>query len=263
MSAALLINNLIDSAVALSAAGSVASSPPEMLREEHVSRKWRHNATSSYVLADLGASNSIDTVALLGMSGGASATFQIKLSLTDPTAVAGEVYTSSVLSGSSVFDSDYQVFGHMLPDPLAARYVRIDLSQPGVSYIEAGRWVVGSRHVFETNYQAPWARTARRNSVDTIGFGGQTFVDRRSGYWMIDAHFEFLTETDRAALLEEIGIVIVNNGHKDILWINDVDTTSNARDFIWGYVDGDFRMTQSLYTIPAFYSVEFPIRQRL
>lgn len=265
MAAALVITNLVDAtATVLSASNAVVGGPPSNLREEHVGRKWRDNAATTFVLADLGSLQTIDTVALLGVSSlGSSFSFQLRLSSVDATGAAGDIFNSGALTTSQYFSANYQTFGFLMTTPGNARYVRIDISQPTAPYIEAGRWLIGLRQEFSTNFQTPWTRSARRNSVDAIGVGGQTFVDRRPGYWLIDAQFGFLTESERDALIETIGIAVVNSGHKDILWINDTASVEYSRDFVWGYVDGELRLTQNIYIIPPLYGVDFSIRQRL
>src|SRR5262245_19238687 len=263
--AALVVTNLVDaSATVLSASGFVVGADPTKLREEHVGRKWRHNAASTFILADLATSQSIDTVALMGVSSlGSSSTFQLRLSSVDATGVAGDIFNSGSLTTAQFFDPNYQTFGYLMATPGSARYVRIDISQPGASYIEAGRWLIGLRQELTTNFQAPWTRSAHRNSADVFGVGGQTFVDRRPGFWMVQANIDFLSEAERDALIEKIGQAVVNTGHKDFLWVNGTDSVEYARDFVWGYVDGDIRLTQNIYIIPPLYGVELPIRQRL
>jgi|SRR5215813_1301902 len=273
--AALVVTNLVDStATVLSASAAVAGSPASNLREEHIARKWRDNNASTFVLADLGSAQLVDTVALLGLSSnipitGTPFTFRYRLSSVDATGAAGDVLDTGTISGTQYFDPNYSVFGYLDTIARSARYVRIDIAQLSVSpdisasYIEAGRWVIGDRQAFGTNFQAPWSRGPKRNSADTFGVGGQTFVDRRPGYWTINAQFNFITEAERTALIETIGIAIVNSGHKDFLWINDGASLLNARDLVWGYIDGDLRLTQSIYLVPALYGVTFPIRQRL
>jgi len=264
MTAAIVLSNFVDvTATIISASNFIATAPPSMLREEHVGRKWRDNAASTWILADLASSQTIDTVALFGVSSlGSSSSFQLRLSSVDSTGVAGDVFNSGTITGTQYFDANYQTFG-FLGSAASARYVRLDISQPTAPYIEAGRWLIGLRQQLTTNFQVPWTRSARRGSADTIGVGGQTFVDRRTGYWSVNASFNFITESERTALIEQLGIAIVNTGHRDILWINDAASTQYPRDFVWGYIDGDLRMTQNLYLTPALYGVEFPIRQRL
>src|SRR5262245_54879167 len=113
MAAALVITNLVDAETTiLSASNFVASAPPERLREEHVGRKWRDNAASTYILADLATSQSIDTVALLGVSDlGSSSSFQLRLSSVDATGVAGDIFNSGTLTGTQYFRGSFQTFG--------------------------------------------------------------------------------------------------------------------------------------------------------
>lgn len=261
--AAIAWNNLVDATTtAVSAASSIILASASLLVEAHVGNKWRDNAASTWVLASLSSSQPIDTVMLAGVSG-VNPTFRLRLSSVDSTGAAGDVYDSGSVTGLPYWDVRYRMFVAMLPAALSARYIRIDISEVGVSYIEAGRWFVGQRNTFDTNMQTPWTRAAVRGSVDTIGVGGQTFVDLRLGHWRIAATFDFVTESERIDFVESISSTIILVGHLDMLWVRDIESMNWPQDSVWGYIDGEFSETQNLYIVPALYSVQFPIRQRL
>ncbi len=261
--AALAFTNLADvTGVAISASGSVLLAQPTQLKNPHVGKKWRDNATSTFVLVDLLTSRSIDTVMLAGLSGSIPS-FRVRLSTADSTGVAGNAHDSGTITGVPYFDPTYGMFVYLLPTPASARYVRIDISESGVSYIEAGRLFLGLRNVFDRNYQTPWTRTPVRTSVDVFGVGGQTYVDLRLGYWKVHASFDFVSETDRLGFIEAIGAAIVNNGHRDMLWIMDAASSNLSRDCLWGYLDQDLEVTQNIYIIPPLYNLAVEIRQRL
>lgn len=262
MPSAFVVTNLVDTAT-LSASNAVVGGPPSNLREEHIGKKWRDNAASTFVGADLGSTKSIDTYSLLGLAAGGITTGTFRLRLSTVSLGGVDVFDSGTLTLANNYDANYGTFGYLDTTPRNARYVQIDLAFPTAPYIESGRWVIGLRQEVGVGYQAPWQRSANRNSVNTIGVGGQTFIDRRSGFWLVNVQFGFLTDAERTALLETIGIAIVNSGHKDFLFVNDTATTTISRDFVWGYIDGEMQITQNLYVIPPFYGVQLPVRQRL
>lgn len=258
--AALAADNFVDDETnTLSSSGAILLAQPVLLRNPHVGKKWRDNATSTWVQIDLGTAELVDTVMLAGVSG-VDPAFRVKLSSVDPT--LGNLHDSGSITGIPHFDPDYGLFVYLLTTPVNARYIRVDISESGVSYIEAGRMYVGARDTFETNFQAPWVRTPVRSSVDTVGIGGQTYVDLRSGHWMTTAPFEFLTAAEAFGFIEDISVAIVNTGHKDMLWINDPDSLNLSRDCTWGYLEKDPAVTQNLYIIPPRYRIEFSIRER-
>lgn len=257
------IDNLADAPETVIAASDwVAAAVPAKLVNPHVGVKWRANDTSAYILIDLGSSLLIDTVMLAGLSG-IDPDLRVRLSSVDATGAAGDVADSGTISGLPYFDPDYGLFVYLLLTSLSARYIRIDIAEAGVDYIEAGRLFLGERETFGVGMQAPWSRTAVRGSVSTFGTLGATFVDLRQGYWRESARFDFISEAEREDFIEDIGIAIVNDGHLDMLWIKDTESTNLSRDCRWGYIDGEFTVSQDLYMVPPVFSVEFPVRQRL
>jgi hypothetical protein len=201
----------------------------------------------------------------MGMSG-SSPTLRFRLSTVDATGAAGNVYDSGSLSGAGLlpyFDARYDKFIYLSAAPVSARYLRIDMTEVGVTYQEAGRAFAGLRKTFGINYQLPWARTPVRKSVYTRGVGGATFIDRRKGTWRQNAQFGFISETERTGFLEDMAVLSVNSGHLDFLLIQDQASANLARDCIWGFlVDDEQPVTQDLYTVPPLYSVEFHVEDR-
>jgi hypothetical protein len=260
--AAIASVNLIDlTTTTVTASGALASAPASYLQNPHVGKKWRDNATATFVLADLGSLQSIDTVMLAGLSG-TNPTLRVRLSTVDPTGAAGNAHDSGSISGIPYYDSSYQLFVYLLTASASARYVRVDISEAAVPYIEAGRWFAGVRNIFDTNYMPGWQRNVVRGSVDVIGVGGQTFVDLRKGHIVTQATFDFLLETERTTFIDEIATTVMNIGHKDMLWLPDPASTNLSRDSIWGYIDGDILLSQQL-TFEQLYTLQLNIRQRL
>lgn len=261
MGAAILTENIFDDAI-VSASGFNILTPPSNVQNEQVATKWSVNADDAYLVFDHGAAVALDTVALIGVTGD-SPTFRIRRSSTDATGATGEVANVAGLTGLPYFDSNYGKFVYLFAASNSARYTRIDITEPGVSRTAVGRAVGGVRDTFAINYQAPWTRAPVRRSPITEAISGGSFIDRRRGYFKIAARFGFLSETERTTFLEEIAVRTVNEGHADMLWINDADSTNLSRDCIWGYQLADEQpVTQELYVVPPVYSVEFALRDR-
>jgi len=211
--------------------------------------------------ADFAGSKQVDTVMLAGVSGNPDS-FRVRGSSGSPDKL-GDVFDSGLISGLPYFDSNYGLFVYLLPAPLTVARVRVDIAQAGVSYIEAGRFFAGVRTTL-TNNHITWSRRIVRGSVDVVGVGGQTFVDLRQGYVIVTANFQFLTESERTGFIDAISSVIRNTGHQDLLWIRDAASTNLASDCVWGYINGDLLVVQSLLGVdPPLYSVEVAVRQRL
>ena len=259
--AALAYSNMIDlTATTLTANGSAsASTPVTNLQNPHVGKKWRDNATTTFVSADFGSSKSIDTIMLAGVNGSPTS-FRVRGSSASPT--GGDIFDSSTISGIPYFDSNYGLFVYLLPVPLSARFLRIDIVQSGALFTEAGRWFAGLRNTFDFNYQS-WSRKIVRGSVDVVGVGGQTYVDLRPGHILMNASFAWVEETERTGFIDAISSVIRNTGHQDMLWVQNAASTNLSRDCVWGYIDGDLQVNRTITGLTALYGVDVPIRQRL
>lgn len=260
--AALGVTNLADATTSVvSVSASIALAGASKLLTPHVGEKWQVNATSGYVQIDLGSSMSIDSVMLAGVTG-AVPLFRVRGSVANSDMSVTAFDTGAgMISGSPYFDPNHRLFVY-LRAAVSVRYIRIDISEAAVASIAAGRVGVFLRDAFSLNFQTPWTRAGVRGSVDTLGVGGQTFVDKRTGYWRQNASFGFLSLADRNGFLETLAAAVVNEGHRDILWIPDPDSTNLSRDCLWGYVEGDIALTQDQYCVPPVFSVELQIRQR-
>lgn len=253
--------NLADASTAtVTVSGSTALNGADRLTNPHVGNKWQILATSGYVQIDLGSSMSISAAMLAGVSGSAP-TFRVRGSVANAD-MSVTAFDANSLTGVPYFDPRYGLFVYRRA-AISVRYVRIDISEAAVASISAGRVGVFLLNAFAINFQTPWSRAAVRGSVATMGVGGQTFVDLRRGHWRQSAKFGFLSETEREGFLETLAVATVNEGHRDVLWMPDPATDNLSRDCLWGHVDGDIILTQDIYSVPAKFSAEFAIRQRL
>lgn len=263
--AAIAFDNLIDSDdTTITAASELASTPANTFLKagayEHVLWRWMVNAASATIIVDFGAQVSLDTIALIALTG-EDPDIRYRFATADPTGIAANAYDSDSSGIPIIFDPDYLECVHLLASPATGRYLRIDVDEVGVTSIGLGRLFAGLREVFGVNFAPGWSRTPVRRSVDVIGDGGQTFIDRRRGLWTVEATFGFMSEADRTDIVEAIDVAVVNEGHRDFLWIKDVESTK-ARDFLWGYKDGDQPVSLP-FPLDDVYETAFRVRQRL
>lgn len=258
--AAILWDNLIDRDTTLITATSSLGTTPvqQFLKDPHVLNRW-FSPIAAFVQVDFGSAVNIDTIAMIGLTG-LGANLDFFLSLSNPVTAAGDVYFSGVLP-SSVFDSKYLGLVHLIPTIKTARYMTIGLDSNG--NLGMGRLVVGTRNPFAVNFVPGWSMSYVRRSVSAEGAGGQTFVDPKRGYRVVEASFNFISEADRNAFVEDIEMAVVNNGHKDMLWIKDVSSTNLSRDCIWGYHDGESAISEPQITTPPTFNKTYRIRERL
>ena len=229
--------------------------PAAFLQNAHVARRWRSLAAPAYVVLDLLASQSLDTVALMGLTMGANGTARVRVSTVDSTGAAGDAYNGSV----TAVDTKYGTHVELLPAPASGRYVRIDLADPDGSYVEAGRLFAGLRTTFAYNHVWGWSRQWTDRSTRTKTRGGQTQILVDTAFRSLDLTFDFVTEAQRDALVEEIDRV--NGMHTDVLLIRDPGNVNLARETLWGLVSDLTAVTQP--AIFDIYSKQFKIEERL
>lgn len=264
--AALLYANLADDGT-VTASSWAAAAPPSTLQDPHVSRRWKGRAgDTESITFDLGSAQSFDTVCLLGCQAvdaddnqdnmTAAAIRQIRLSASDPTAIAADAYDSGSVSGE--ISSKYGSMIELLTSPVSARYGRIDLSQAGAQALLAGRLVIGIRSQFTVNFDYGGGFGFGDNSRTKKAAGGQTFVDQELGYRIINLTFSTLDPDDRYDFVQEADRL---NGLKDdVLFIVDTESSDIARDTVWGLVTNLSLPTQPSF---AFFSKVYSIEERL
>ena len=245
----------------ITASSSLPRTPVQSrLQNQHVARKWRGTlGTAEYIVVDLGSSVSVDTVALLGVSG-VDPTFRVRLSTSDSSGAAGDVFDSGSLTGVPYFDPDYGAFIYLRSAAATGRYLRIDISESGVEYIEAGRVFVGVREQVEVNFSS-WSRAFIDQSRRTYGRGGQMFADIEDSYRTLEVSFEAITEDERNGFVEYIDRV--HGEHGDFLFVMDPTSDNISRDSIWGFVDGSSGVNEPAISVPPHFSKSYNIRERL
>lgn len=248
--AALLYENLADDAT-IAVSSQLAAAAGALVQNVHVARKWRSESSGDWLLADLGAFMSLDTIAVMGLT---ATEYRVRLSSSDPGGAAGDILDTGTLA----VDQAYAQAIALLDAPAAARYLRIDLANSGGSYVEAGRLVAGLRNRFEINFSFDWSIGYVDPSIVTKTRGGQTQVSREQSYRQASLKFDFLRPTDRFGFVQEADRL---NGIKDdVLFIFDEDSTALPRDTIWGRVVDLSPVSQPFFDV---YSKDYRIEERL
>lgn len=248
--AALLYQNLADAAT-ISVSSQLVTAAGSLVQNVHVARKWRSESAGDWLLADLGALVSLDTVAVIGLT---ATGYRVRLSSSDPTGAAGDVLDTGTLS----VDQAYLQAIALLDAPGSARYLRVDLTNSSGTYVEAGRLVAGLRNLFEINFSFGWSIGYVDPSIATKTRGGQTQVSREQSYRQVSLSFESMRPTDRYSFVEDADRL---NGIKDdVLLILDEDSTELPRDSIWGRVVDLTPVGQPFFDV---FSKEYRIEERL
>lgn len=238
---------------------TVSNPAPNMggnfLRDRHVGRKWRSLGTSAYVILDLLKVTPVDTIALLGMNLTANAFMRVRVSSADSSGADGDVYDTGNFQG---FDPRYPALISLVPDVVGGRYVRIDLADESLAYIQAGRLVVAARDQFSINYVYGWAAGRVDRSRKTESRGGQLFIDRDNSYRTLELQFDLLEKDERYGFIEEMERI--NGESEDILFFTNPESEHLSRDTVWGLVE-----EQQPIVEPYFerFSKSYRIRERL
>src|SRR5215218_3992701 len=106
MATALAFINRANDATITASSSAPLMPPRRLIADPHVARKWRGSAGSTeYLTIDLQALYAISAVALFGLNLTAAGITRVRVSATDPTAIAGELYDSS--AAAERVDPDY------------------------------------------------------------------------------------------------------------------------------------------------------------
>jgi len=225
--------NWVDGAgLQLTATSQAAGLPVDNLADERVSKVWRSATTSdATVVLDALQPRSLQLIGLFGCNATAAATFRVRVSDSDPTGAAGEIYDSGVLPAGLV-DPVYKSFIHVLPSSVVGQHVRLDISDASLTYIEAGRWFVGPYWRPAIGVQFGLRRGYADPSVLDTTLGGQIFIDRKPKARRFTFTFDFVTEAEMLTGLAEIDRLA--SGTEDVLLVLDPASTNLGRDSIWG-----------------------------
>lgn len=226
--AAIAFKNLSDAGTII-ASSALVLTPPAILKDPHVARKWRgRNGETEYIATSM--LTGFDTVLLRGVNLTEAGTYRVRVSSVDTSGQAGDLYDTGVVTG---VDPIYATLLVLLP-ALMTGIVRIDLTEPGASYIEAGRLFVGPRSQFNINFSYGWSERWIDRSQETESRGGQTYIDSDVTYRCWSMNFEYLSGALRYGVLQDLDRLIGTKA--DFLMIANPDSDNLGRDSLWGRV---------------------------
>lgn len=260
--AAIAYNNLADNGAFTTISSQATNMPVTFLQNVHVQKRWRSLTAADYFIIDLGLPQSLDTIGVFGITvsaGGspdAGGTIRVRASATDSTFSGSPdltLYDSGVVTVNTTYNSHVSV----IPSPVTARYVRVDLTTTD-TYLEAGRLFVGLRTAFTKNFAYGWQRGWVDRSIRSKTRGGQTQVFVDNHYRTLQMTFEFLSASEATGIVETIDAA--NGQNKDVLMILDTASTNLARDSIWGLMSELSTVSQPHFDL---FSKTYNIEERL
>lgn len=265
MGAAIMWENLADSGT-VSASSGLASAPASMLQNQHTTRRWKgRNGALESILLTWSEAQGFDTISLercAVVSSGiletmaSTATVRVRVSSSDLTGIAGDVWDSGTLSGR--VREEYGRFVELHGSTLTGKALLIDIGQSGVDAILAGRLVVGMRQAFDYNFSYGWTDGYGDLSRIRKSAGGQTFIDRDLRYRVLGIEFGAVSQADRNAIVREVDRV--SGISRDVLFVIDEDSAEPDRDSVWGLIKD---MSPPSQPNPAWFSKRYDIEERL
>jgi hypothetical protein len=236
MPAAFLYNNVATAAVLTSAQATVASMPVANLQDPQPRRRVRFASGTATLNVDLLSAREVDCVALISTTLSASATIRVRL--------ANVADFSVVLSDTGTINAEAQDEAQgnvvvVLPAPITARYLRIELADGAASLMDAGVLAVGAlwRVLRGTAYGIREGRVMLdrrdRNPFTGAEFPVPAVANPRFAAFTLPSLSLTEARTQHRALLRALGAA------GDALWIaelNDGMAERNRR-AIWGAVN--------------------------
>ena len=123
----------------LTGSSALATLPVANLQTQRLGQPWRGQpgVTSAWLVADFGAAKSIGAVLLAGTNLSPAATWRIRLSSSDASGAAGDVLDSGMVAAG--VDVRFRLALLVLATDRAGRYLRLDLADATLPWLEAGR----------------------------------------------------------------------------------------------------------------------------
>lgn len=219
------------SAGTFSAGSQVVSLPAANLGTAALAQVWRSNGSNSTnVQVDLGTALACGAIALLFCNLTAAATFRVRTSnnsnMSSPDIDSGTIGVSGYLNTTT----------RQLVYPFAAastrRYIRIDLADATLVYIEAGKLVAGPVSQPGKNYAHGWRWGAVDPSASGTSIGGQDWAALRRIKRKVDVTFPALTDAEARGYAYDVETAI--GQARPVLFMLDTASSDRGRDSIWG-----------------------------
>lgn len=220
----------------LTASSEAAAMLVAKLQQEDTKRNWRTGAaTTAWVLATFSANQSCDTIALFNTNLSAAGIVRVRLSSVDATGAAGDIYDSNSGAIAGQVDPNYKDAIVLATSVKSGwKYLRIDLTDTSLTYIEAGFLFAGTRTQFVFNYNHGAQITRVDPSIQKKTKGGQTKLMRRPQFRRFDLPIDFITEVQRWSVHEQIDLL--NGISLPALFILNPSSTNLGRDSIFGLI---------------------------
>ena len=254
-----------EAAATLTGDAAVTTLPLANLQDPQPSKPCRWIATSGYVVADFGALVDIGGVALAGLNLSAAATWRVRLSTADATGAAGNAADTGVVSTgirpSEKLRNVDQVNGRavkIFDADVSARYLRVDLADASLGYIDAGLLLAGPAFRPSRNFSYGWGSWIRDRGELVENSQGLAFPKRAPRQRRLNMTFQFDAAADVYTEVPEM--LRLCGGSENCLFVGDPGGTQEAAKTVLGLLDAATPIEQANF---RFYNYEFAITERL
>jgi hypothetical protein len=224
----------------LTASSEAAGMLVTKLQQEDTKRNWRTGATTTAsVLATYSTNQSADTFFMANTNLTAAGIARVRLSSTDATGAAGDIWDSNPTSVPGQVDPNYKDALILASSVKSGfKYERWDLTDTSLTYLEAGFKFTSTRTQFDYNYSWGDGRTRVDPSIYATTKGGQTKIKSRTPFWRWEIPMGWITQAQKNGAIEQINLL---NGRKlPVLFIMNPASTNLGRDSIFGLIQDSF-----------------------
>lgn len=219
-----------------SASAQVATLPASRILTASPLDVWRgpSGTTSGWVQVDFGAAVAIDVVALLGLQGTGTLQRRIRLSANSDMSSPG-YDTTLAAPATGEHDSERHQLVHVLPSTVSRRYLRVDLSDAALAWLELGKLVAGPLDRMTRNHAHGLAWDSDDPSRVTRTPGGARYFDLREIGRILDLELPALTPAEDADFGHRLRTSV--GASRCFLTVLDPAGSSVARDSVWGHLE--------------------------
>lgn len=225
----------------MSSGTAVTSLPATNVQDGRLSVRWRSTATTDFLLVDMLAASLVGWVAWAGTNLSAAATRRVRLSTTDATGAAGDAHDSGTAAAG--VDPAYDLLLYILPADVTGRYLRLDVTDTSLSYLEGGRLWAGPTFRPATNFAAGAQSLLKDLSVVRQAESGEIYADRRPQQRGVRLTLPRVTSAEMSGFLDPLRRSAGLTG--DVMVCRDPAGTNLSRDTLVGPLESLFAITHA------------------
>ena len=242
---------------AWAASSAKSTLPASNLGTDEMGAEWQtaEGVDEAYVVADVGSDLPVSVMALLNLACSSAASFTFKVSNSDPTGLAGEVYSSLPFYQ---FDPTWRHLVHVLPSQVMGRYRRIEISDPGAARIAAACMPQGAFWQPAHNVEYGVALGFEDDDQRTYTRGGVEYIDAAAQRRVLRARLPALTAEDHSDQLMPMARHAARR--RPILAILNPAATVFGFNSIWGRIRSPLEFPAAFH---AHYAWSFEISETL